>query len=176
MLLGKSELHLLVDQPIEGGGHFYMVAATKLHPIWLSQRVTQGRTLMFSHPSLDNGDDTPFPKAPGSTCHFRMIKNLHTFPTESPAWWSCHCKRPFPWPPMWHCSTWPTGCRDASTPAGPLLRSASSWDLRGGSLEVRQWPFPIALGTDLEYKQKEFGPQAPESECITEPAYLWNRC
>lgn len=40
-----------------------------------------------------------------------------------------------------------------STPAGPLLRSASSWDLRGGSLEVREWPCgrtpPIRLGTDL---------------------------
>lgn len=27
--------------------------------------------------------------------------------------------------------------RNTSTPAGPLLKSASSWGLRGGSLEVR---------------------------------------
>lgn len=39
-----------------------------------------------------------------------------------------------------------------STPVGPLLRSASSWDLRGGSLKVREWPsgrtLPIRLGAE----------------------------
>lgn len=107
-----------------------------------------------------------FPKALGPMCHFRAIKNPQTLPIGSPTRWWSHCKQPFPWPPMWRCLTWLIGCRNVSTPASPLPRSASSWDLRGGSSEVRGQPsgrpLPILSGTDLRWKCKVSRAQTKE--------------
>lgn len=60
-------------------------------------------------------------------------------------------------------------------PAGPLLRSASSWGLRSGSLEVRERPSgrtpPLQLGTDLGQRCKAFGAQAQESSSQRQPGF-----